>query len=62
LSGQFYAEVDFADGSYLGELTPVPEPSSAKLIFCGVGCFALLHRLKSRNHLIKICSPNYGKR
>ncbi len=47
LEGQLYAQVDFGGGSYLGQLLPVPEPSSIQLIFCGAGFLALLLRKKS---------------
>ena len=43
-AGKWYAEVDFGSDGYLGQLSPVPEPSCIKLIFCGGGFFILLLR------------------
>ncbi|MGH7977294.1 MAG: PEP-CTERM sorting domain-containing protein [Limisphaerales bacterium] len=37
LAGQLYAQVDLGSDSYLGQLLPVPEPSTIALIFCGIG-------------------------
>lgn len=42
LAGQFYVEVNTADGGYLSQLTTVPEPSSVTLIFLSFGVFILL--------------------
>jgi hypothetical protein len=44
LAGQFFVEVDFSYGSYLGQLSPIPEPSGIALI-CGIGGFFALFRL-----------------
>lgn len=38
LAGQFFVEVDFSYGSYLGQLSPIPEPPGMALI-CSIGGF-----------------------
>lgn len=36
LAGQWYAQVTYNDASYLGQITPVPEPASATLLLGGL--------------------------
>ena len=35
LAGQWYAEITYGATTYLGQLTPVPEPASVLLFACG---------------------------
>lgn len=45
LAGQWYAEVIYSDASYIGQITPVPEPSSITLSLVGlVVIFSCLYR------------------
>ncbi len=37
--GQWYAEVDFGTATLLGEIIPVPEPSSSEIFLSGIGFF-----------------------
>jgi hypothetical protein len=53
LAGQLYAQIDFGSDSYLGQLFPVPEPTSPGLIFCGIIFFALSNRIKPCNRFEK---------
>jgi|ERR1700722_8236935 len=51
LNGQLFVESDFTYGEYLGQVSPVPEPSSFTLICFVIGFFALsnlFHRAKIR--------------
>lgn len=41
LAGKWYAEVNFGTDSYLGQLTPVPEPSIIAICMIGVGVLAI---------------------
>ena len=46
LTGQWYADVTYGNASYVGQITPVPEPSSAALVLAGlVVTFVGWHRL-----------------
>jgi hypothetical protein len=51
LTGQWYAKVTYNDASYMGQITPVPEPSSITFLSAGlVMVSACLYRSKmSRN-------------
>lgn len=40
LAGQWYAQVTYSDATYLGEITAVPEPSSAALWGAGLAVLA----------------------
>jgi len=40
LSGRWYAEIAFGSDIHLGQLTPVPEPSTVTLLIVGVVVFA----------------------
>jgi hypothetical protein len=49
LAGQWYAEVTYNDASYIGQIAPVPEPSSISLLLAGlVMASAGLHRRLAR--------------
>jgi len=40
LAGQWYAQVTYSDASYVGQITPVPEPSCVTLLFGGLVVFS----------------------
>ena len=40
LSGRWYAEIAFGSDIHLGQLTPVPEPSTVVLLLVGIGALA----------------------
>lgn len=44
LAGRWYAEINYADTTYLGQYTVVPEPSSLTLLLSGITGAILLHR------------------
>jgi hypothetical protein len=49
LAGQWYAEVTYSDATYIGQITPVPEPSSAPLLLAGLAAVsACWHRRSAR--------------
>jgi hypothetical protein len=49
LAGQWYAEVTYSDASYIGQITPVPEPASLTLLLAGLVMASTgLHRRMAR--------------